>query len=109
MHEFYRGGRRTYGAATLLIAIVLLIGWLRSRVLSDELILESRSSRMNEEIYLVRSHDDAIRFIYRVWSKSGGVREEEEFSLPYVMIIMPLALTSLALILWKPRARPSPK
>lgn len=109
MHEFHRGGRRTYGAATLLVACVLLIGWMRSAVLSEEFVLESRCSRVCSETYLIRSHDNAIRFIYRAWSKSVGGREEEEFTLPYVMIIMPLALTSLALILWKPRAEPSPK
>lgn len=104
MREFYYGGRRTTGCALLITACVLMVGWLRSHILTEEIIAESSG----DETYLIRSHDGALRFVYRVWSARGGVREVEDLLIPYVAIALPSVLLSAYLILWKPRQTTRP-
>ena len=94
------GGRRTYGSALLVVSSVLMIAWLRSRVISDEIILETHCYyRKSEETHLIRSHDNALRSVYRVWFSGGSVREEELWRIPYAVLVLPLTLLSAYLIL----------
>ena len=40
MHEFFQGWRRKAGLATLVMALVLTVAWMRSFVITDDLYLE---------------------------------------------------------------------
>lgn len=99
MNEFFSGGRRTNGCALLVLACVFMVGWLRSFVLRDEILIQSEG----DETHLIRSHDQAIRYVYHVWSVNGPVRDEEVLVIPYAAIVPPLSLLSAWLLLRKPR------
>ena len=95
------------GCVLLVIACVFMIGWLRSLVLKEEFTLALDGG--GDEAYLIRSHDQAIRYVFRVWSRIGGVREEVLLSVPYVALVLPLTLFSAWLILGKSRKSNSAK
>ena len=101
MGEFFKCTRRTNGCVLLVIACVFMIGWLRSLVLKDEIIIECLDG---DETYLIRSHDQAIRYVFSVWSRNGGVREEVLLFVPYVAVVLPLTLLSAWLILGKTKS-----
>lgn len=94
-----QGRRQQNGLVILVLAMAFMGGWLRSYVNQYDLLLEVRG----DESQHLRSHDGAICWVYRVWSRINGVREEKLFSIPYWSITIPLTLLSAYLLLAKPR------
>ena len=97
MQGFFRNKRRTNGCVLLLLACVVMVGWLRSLVLNEEIVLEAYGG---DVVYLVRSHNQEISYVCRVVSATGLVREELFLSIPYVVIVLPLSLLSGWFLLW---------
>jgi hypothetical protein len=106
VREFFKDRRRMDGCTLLLLACVFMSGWVRSLVLKDEFVIGGEGP---DATSLVRSQDQAIRFVYRVWSRTTGVHEEEMYYVPHVAIVLPLTLVSGYLLLIKPRAAKSAK
>ena len=83
--EFFKDKRRSDGLVLLVIACLFTIGWFRSVAVRDEFVLECRDG---DETYLIRSHHQAIRYVYQVWSRNSGLREEILLSVPYFAIVL---------------------
>ena len=106
MHEFLY--RRRNGIVILIIASVLMIGWLRSPFVSDQIRIEAIFEGPNQILYFYRSSNNAIRLICRFESVGRTAQEQELGAMPYFTIVVPLALLSAYLILW-PGKRPERK
>jgi hypothetical protein len=110
MREFFKGWRRKVGCAALVMAMTLLVAWMRSQFVSDRrclleydslsrhLIAESKSGWLSIFEMKVIQHVDGSRDI----ENSSGV------SINYLTVIAPLTLLSAYLILWKPRTNVTP-
>ena len=96
---YFHGQRRRDGLLMLVLATAFMCGWLRSRMIQDDFLVQC----VGDESHHLRSHDDAICWVYRVWTKRGAVREEELFSIPYWCIVAPMTVISAYLLLSKPR------
>jgi|GEM_PF-4487461 len=89
---------RSTGFAALIVASLLMVGWMRSQIYVDEIFAEVNCSRVFEDSYLYRSSANSIRFIRREWS-INSVREFELLSVHYATITLPLGILSAVLIL----------
>lgn len=96
--RFYHGQSRD-GPLVLTLASALMAAWLRSRFVHDDIMMEA----CGDESWHLRSHQGAIRWVYRIWSLSGPRYEVELASIPYWTIILPLALFAAYQILKKSR------
>lgn len=108
MLEFFRGWRRKTGVVTLVMALVLMTGWVRSFHFCDLLWIQSPWG--SHFVYSECGH-------FRAWVFSGrrfaticgwvlsqpGEWMHDGNSVPYGPIVIPLTLLSAYLILWKPR------
>lgn len=107
MHTFFHGWRRKAGVVTLVLALAVLVAWMRSQFVTDTydlfeyhagsrlLVLESRSGWLL--IIKFRLFPNAVGPASLV--QDGGV------GINYFLMITPLTLLSAFLILWKPRKR----
>ena len=104
MGEFYKGGRRTYGTALLIVVVILAVFWLRTLSMQYETVLEFQGGRTQEESYRIRSSGGMIRFVYCIWMIGvKGAREYEIWRISYWYIVLPLGLISLSLLFTKPQ------
>ena len=100
---YFHGPQRRDGLVMLVLATAFMCGWLRSRMIQDDFLVQC----VGDESHHLRSHDDAIYGVYRVWTKRGPFREEELFSIPYWCIVVPITVVSAYLLLSKPpQAKP---
>ena len=100
---YFHGQRRRDGLLMLVLATAFMCGWLRSRMIQDDFLVQC----VGDVSYHLRSHDNAICGVYRVWTKRGPVREEELFSISYWCIVVPMTVVSAYLLLSKPpQAKP---
>jgi hypothetical protein len=131
MREFFRGWRRKVGCMTLVMACVVMGGWLRSLACLDEFWLEGLG-QYHELIltdgsvhWIVRdgmwnldcswttyaSHDRQARtkiLEYLIRSEQYGLNPDHHTSIWHFTILpvaIPLTLLSAYLILWEPRKR----
>lgn len=122
MKEFFKGWRHKVGVVTLLMALVLMGGWVRSLFQHDLLWIET-----GERSYLLVSTDGCFRGttarfhfesvlgwigqkkerpteVVRYTTINGSVTMSEA-DIPYWYFVLPLTLLSACLIVWKPRTR----
>ena len=66
MREFFRGWRRNLGLVTLVIALVLMAGWIRSEAIGDDITF--RIGKCGTEIRSEKSHITAIM----TWARDEG-------------------------------------
>ena len=123
MREFFKGWRRKAGLVTLAMACVLMLGWMRSRMVYDQCIWAdsnhknvvyslngefgwlrwstNRSQQMSFGSVPMGSEDEAkwrmLHDMIRV------MHEAREWTCPYWCLAIPLTLLSAWLILGKPR------
>jgi hypothetical protein len=105
MSEFFHGWRRKVGVATLVMACLLSLIWVRSYFADDTLTIAASGGQ----------HDLSSingEFRWRAFSSTGlfplfGQRFDEslDLSVSYCPIAGVLAAVSAYLILWKPRKR----
>ena len=107
MREFYRGGPRTCGAALLIVAIALLVGWLRGSLGTDDFLLEAMNNGRVGESFHLRSSDNAIRLIC-IQHVGNSPRKHEVLVPPYAVVVPPLSLLAACLMLKRPQQRSMP-
>ena len=128
--DFFKGWRRKAGLATLTMACVLMVGWMRSRVVSDEIMLTihgrlhviiSENSRFSwfgaygfspissvdwtsTVMPLPEPDSDSHRSVY-FWVVDARMPHQRvcQWIFPYWSLVLPLTLLSAWLILWKPQ------
>jgi hypothetical protein len=71
MYNALKSRRVRNGGILLAIGCYLLSWWLRSLIVSDEVVVESGGS----DIYLIRSADQSIQFVHRTWLR-GALKAE---------------------------------
>jgi hypothetical protein len=130
MREFFQGWRRKMGCIALVMACVVMIGWLRS-CNRCELIFFASSDRQ----HAVLAIDDGLSWMgwnpteikkfapFDDWqsyeanefpsikTSLGAIRTLDslkEWHVPWPLVVIPLTLLSAYLILWKPRKRKTP-
>lgn len=103
MYEFLR--QRRNGVLVLIAAGLLMVGWLRSLIVSDQVFIEGHFGGRDQTLYFYRSSNNAIRLICRYESVGRKAQEQELAVIPYSVIVVPLTLLSVYLILWKPRPK----
>jgi hypothetical protein len=110
MGEFFNGWRRKVGCVTLVMTMLLTAAWVRSCWHQDLLWIQT-----NEASYFAYSTDAAIvpwwhsdrRFANRCGWVTVEIRlpRQSGEGVEYWLLVLPLALLSAYLILWKPRKR----
>ena len=132
MHTFFHGWRRQAGVVTLVMALALMSGWIRSLSVTDSCQLPvggrwqagcvSHRGRfscgwtdlegaMDYEWRTVPNHGPiALRIRGLYFDFTGGQAPNPSGKLsphiiPYWCVVLPLTLLSAYLILWKPRKR----
>jgi hypothetical protein len=123
MYTFFHGWRRKAGVVSLLIAIAMIGGWIRSRFILDCVQLRDRDSMHQLDSFCgcvrwlrfdlvpqARRNNLASPF----WAsrpidiRQGQVGfrwDQDNWAVPFWSITLPLTLLSAYLILWKPRKR----
>ena len=118
MREFFQGWRRKAGLATLAMACLLTVAWMRSFVIGDRLQVASHfliSAGGGVEWQFDRTGDlidwtsapvdpDGIFFLFRM-----GSQIRRTIYLSYWSLVLPLTLLSAWLLLIKPRPAKSAK
>lgn len=110
MREFFCGWRRKAGCVTLVMALILFGGWMRSGQGFDQFWFQTQST-----CYFVESSDGGIRafWVYeRRRTRPYGWRTElihetrsDRTYVRYSPLVLTLTAVSAYLILWKPRQR----
>ena len=128
MREFFHGWRRKAGCVTLVVALLLMAGWLRSRNISDRIVIRryghvteylvSQQSGFgwSKEIYWNLIGAEMLTEVpYREWLgfrygmkllPDNLVAKVNVRIIPYWSLTIPLTLLSAYLLLWKPRPKP---
>lgn len=124
MREFFSGWRRKVGCGALVMALVLMGGWIRSRVVQDQIILGA-----NKRCHVVVSSRGYLRwfaiddesppflswrsgvytdisngkFLLATWRGTAVVHvyAGRDWIVPYAFVAIPLTLLSAYLILWR--------
>lgn len=97
MREFFKGWRRTLGTVTLVLACVLLVGWVHSQSIRDEFLITDYGCGSR---YFLRSHRGEIQDI----EYNSLLREEQtSHRCSYALPTIPLTLLSAWLLLSRPR------
>jgi hypothetical protein len=122
MREFFRGWRRKVGVVALVMALLLMFGWMRSRVTHDWLQItvgtahhqfESVGGYLHQRLLFLGDRNGmAIRLFawgtYLISDDKDYLSPSTDHAvLPYWSITVPLTLLSAYLILWKPRTTKS--
>lgn len=99
MWSYFKPLRRKFGVMTLVMACLLLVGWMRSFSRHDQLEVGDRT---------YRSVDGALSQINTLRvpagpNRIGSVGQERAWSVPYWTIVAPLAVFSTWLLLSEPR------
>lgn len=97
---------RKEGCSLLALACLLLIGWMRSLLVTDEYVTFGQFEGTRSKIAFYRSSESSIRYIWRLASK-GDIREKQAWSVHYAMLTIPVTLAAGYLILW-PLRKPMP-
>lgn len=103
--EFFKGWRRKAGLVTLAVACLLTVGWMRSLMRIDEIVLASHG----DEGFLISSHDQGLWLVRYIWFGRGHIYDQSIQFVPDWLLILPLTLLSAWLILWEPRPAKSAK
>lgn len=111
MGEFFRGWRRKVGCVTLMMALVLVVGRMRSLLWEDEIPLPSiyiipPMMIIAPTMHWIISSDNMLQYWKLPPDYYTSLRPVEPrmfFCIPYGSIAVPLTLLSAYLILWKPR------
>jgi len=113
MLTFFHGWRPKMGVVTLLLACVLGIGWVRSLLITDDVLVWSyEDADVNGGgQYRLRSHNQILELFHRhsVYLPVQRTRvgsEESPLYFHYAELEFPLTLLSAYLLLGRPR-RPS--
>lgn len=78
MHEFFHGWRRKAGVASLGVACVLMVGWVRTRVLQEGLSL-----RISDQLfYSIASHDGTLHLVRASYTPPFTDARFKWFSMP---------------------------
>lgn len=107
MRDFLHGWRRKVGCVALMMACVFAAGWMRSRLLEDEIALPSVAIIGPTTRWII-STDNTIQYWElpdEMYTSLSPVESAMVFSIPYTYITIPLTILSACLILWKPRKR----
>lgn len=97
MREFFQGWKRKIGVVTLLMACVLLAGWIRSQSIRDEFLLTDYGCGSR---HFLCSHRGEIQDI----EYNSLLREEQtSHRCSYALPTIPLTLLSAWLLLSRPR------
>lgn len=97
---------RKEGCSLLALACLLLIGWMRSLLVTDEYVTFGQFEGTRSKIAFYRSSDSSIRYMWRVASKEN-IREKQVWSIDYAVLTIPVTLAAGHLILW-PLRKPMP-
>ncbi len=97
---------RKEGCSILALACLLLIGWMRSLLVTDEYVTYRAFGDTRSKTGFYRSSDSSIRYMWRLASK-GNIREKQTWSVHYAVLTIPATLASGYLILW-PLRKPMP-
>ena len=125
MREFFHGWRRKAGCITLVMAVMVFVIWMRSRLICDQFAYPQ-----NDYQWTIFSADgclsvyaaklDPLEEGYTAWWSGENHRDDPSapqlslivyrirpavWMLPYWMFVLPLTLLSTYLILWKPRTK----
>ena len=125
MRSFFHGWRRKAGVVTLAVACALCTMWMRSLSIQDVCVFQFGStasdvlSQRGMIYWHVTRFEGELKYSFdrfytaafaaddelagperRIWDDN-----EEWYSLPYPLLVLPLTLLSAYLILWKPRKR----
>ena len=120
MREFFHGWRRKSGCVTLMMALLFMGGWIRSRTDRDTAVIRTGTN----SFFGFESKDGSMRLAHFAFNypvtffgnfEFEGARRSDaltlmavvpselQFAVPYWSIAVPLTLLSAYLILWKPR------
>ncbi len=120
MWEFFRGWRRKIGVVTLVIAYMFAAGWVRSLFIEDTLVFTDGSQHQTlSSLYGKVYWDSKIEWTFDpgwfTWfttdlrvstllaASLASWETGESYCIPYWSIVLPLALLSLWLLLFKSR------
>ncbi len=122
MRAFFKGWRRKAGCVTLLMSLMLIVGWMRSYCVLDRVEIDIGARRLkitsfHQKIYCFRvdGHGLGIQWgtkkfpRYEVGEQIARALDDTLAQsssgciLPYWSLACPLTLLSAHLILWKPR------
>ena len=115
MGEFFRGWRRKVGVVTLVMALVAMVGWIRSGFVDEwvAVCLGERTLFVLVSTWRGLSLEswpgmppDSPPFLWRSnqHNPSDGLTPDDgQLRIPYCFIVIPLTLLSAFLLLTKPR------
>ena len=69
MKRFFHGWQRKFGVASLVLALLLLTGWVRSRVGNEALLIQLNGSRLE-----LRSEKGAFHWVHRAGNSETAIR-----------------------------------
>ena len=92
MKSLLRNQRFKDGCTLLVVCVGLLVFWLRSFTVSDELLIESWGG---DDSYYLCSWDQSIQLVHRKSRRANSVRQETLAYVPFPVLILPtLALAA---------------
>ncbi len=126
MREFFHGWRRKAGCLALVMALILIGQWIRSRIVSDRMDVawggrQHAIISAGGSVYWWRDIAKADWFRVKVgyspaedvvmaqadyWRLERRHPERSVIPIPLLFLAIPLTLLSAYLILWKPRPKP---
>ena len=116
MHEFFKGWRRKAGGVLLVLTCVLEVGWVRSFVVQDTVLIRNYcvGSDRGWIWWLEMPYMDQWKWdsqtIDSDWNDETGINwvfGNQNCAIRYWSLVIPLTLLSAYLIVWKPRTRPA--
>jgi hypothetical protein len=116
MHTFFHGWRRSAGVVLLVVALVLMVGWIRSDIVFDQVVVAGNLVISNSGclVWIWMGWHDPDLNILHWYSDTASPFDEDWYlgtdgvRLPYWALAIPLTLLSAYLLLWLPQKQTSP-